>query len=135
MLGEIEEVLDVIDPKQFPLVMEPLFRQIAKCVTSHHFQVCAPCALLLSCNQLATSRNVRRRPRSALILSLNTPWTLGSGYMFVTKFIPTTYVKCFFCFVFFWCKRIVMYWYVAVCTENFQTSWRLKVGTLGPLCS
>ena len=39
-LGEIEEILDAIEPPQFQKVMEPLFRQIARCVSSPHFQVC-----------------------------------------------------------------------------------------------
>ncbi|KAK7104554.1 serine/threonine-protein phosphatase 2A 56 kDa regulatory subunit epsilon isoform-like isoform X1 [Littorina saxatilis] len=38
-LGEIEEILDVIEPAQFQKVMEPLFKQIARCVSSPHFQV------------------------------------------------------------------------------------------------
>ncbi|XP_067013499.1 serine/threonine-protein phosphatase 2A 56 kDa regulatory subunit epsilon isoform-like [Anabrus simplex] len=38
-LGEIEEILDIIEPAQFVKVQEPLFRQIAKCVSSPHFQV------------------------------------------------------------------------------------------------
>lgn len=38
-LGEIEEILDVIDPAQFQKVQEPLFRQVSKCVSSPHFQV------------------------------------------------------------------------------------------------
>lgn len=38
-LGEIEEILDVIEPAQFAKIQEPLFRQIAKCVSSPHFQV------------------------------------------------------------------------------------------------
>jgi len=38
-LGEVEEILDVIEPPQFQRIMEPLFRQIAKCVSSPHFQV------------------------------------------------------------------------------------------------
>merc|ERR1711988_932416 len=38
-LGEIEEILDVIDPAQFQKVQEALFRQVAKCVSSPHFQV------------------------------------------------------------------------------------------------
>ncbi|VEN38667.1 unnamed protein product [Callosobruchus maculatus] len=38
-LGEIEEVLDVIEPSQFTRIQEPLFRQVAKCVSSPHFQV------------------------------------------------------------------------------------------------
>uniref|UniRef100_A0A0B7A8C1 Protein phosphatase 2A regulatory B subunit n=1 Tax=Arion vulgaris TaxID=1028688 RepID=A0A0B7A8C1_9EUPU len=38
-LGEIEEILDVIEPSQFQRIEEDLFRQIAKCVSSPHFQV------------------------------------------------------------------------------------------------
>ncbi|XP_076283388.1 serine/threonine-protein phosphatase regulatory subunit widerborst isoform X2 [Lasioglossum baleicum] len=38
-LGEIEEILDVIEPGQFIKIQEPLFRQIARCVSSPHFQV------------------------------------------------------------------------------------------------
>lgn len=38
-LGEIEEILDVVDPPQFVKIQEPLFRQISKCVSSPHFQV------------------------------------------------------------------------------------------------
>ncbi|CAL1544420.1 unnamed protein product [Lymnaea stagnalis] len=38
-LGEIEEILDVIEPTQFQRIQEDLFRQIAKCVSSPHFQV------------------------------------------------------------------------------------------------
>lgn len=38
-LGEIEEILEVIEPSQFAKVQEPLFRQISRCVSSPHFQV------------------------------------------------------------------------------------------------
>lgn len=38
-LGEIEEILDVIEPSQFQKIMEPLFKTIARCVSSPHFQV------------------------------------------------------------------------------------------------
>lgn len=38
-LGEIEEILDVIEPIQFTKIQEPLFKQIARCVSSPHFQV------------------------------------------------------------------------------------------------
>uniref|UniRef100_A0AAQ4QBI3 Serine/threonine protein phosphatase 2A regulatory subunit n=1 Tax=Gasterosteus aculeatus aculeatus TaxID=481459 RepID=A0AAQ4QBI3_GASAC len=37
-LNELEEILDVIEPSEFVKVMEPLFRQLAKCVSSPHFQ-------------------------------------------------------------------------------------------------
>ncbi|XP_015421311.1 PREDICTED: serine/threonine-protein phosphatase 2A 56 kDa regulatory subunit gamma isoform isoform X2 [Myotis davidii] len=38
-LNELEEILDVIEPSEFVKVMEPLCRQLAKCVSSPHFQV------------------------------------------------------------------------------------------------
>jgi serine/threonine-protein phosphatase 2A regulatory subunit B' len=38
-LGEVEEILNVIEPAQFVKIQEPLFRQIAKSVSSSHFQV------------------------------------------------------------------------------------------------
>lgn len=38
-LNELEEILDVIEPAEFQKVMDALFRQIAKCVSSPHFQV------------------------------------------------------------------------------------------------
>lgn len=38
-LGEIEEILDVIEPAQFIKIQEPLFKQISRCVSSPHFQV------------------------------------------------------------------------------------------------
>lgn len=49
-LGEIEEILDVIEPPQFVKIQEPLFRQIAKCVSSPHFQVSAIMLLDLASN-------------------------------------------------------------------------------------
>ena len=38
-LNELEEILDVIEPAEFQKVMSPLFHQLAKCVSSPHFQV------------------------------------------------------------------------------------------------
>ena len=38
-LNELEEILDVIEPAEFQKVMNPLFHQLAKCVSSPHFQV------------------------------------------------------------------------------------------------
>ena len=38
-LNELEEILDVIEPAEFQKVMKPLFKQLAKCVSSPHFQV------------------------------------------------------------------------------------------------
>ena len=38
-LSEAEEILDVMEPTEFVKVQEMLFTQIAKCVSSPHFQV------------------------------------------------------------------------------------------------
>jgi len=38
-LNEIEEILDIIDPSEFVKIQVPLFQQIAKCISSPHFQV------------------------------------------------------------------------------------------------
>ncbi|RDD43221.1 Serine/threonine-protein phosphatase 2A 56 kDa regulatory subunit alpha isoform [Trichoplax sp. H2] len=38
-LSEVEEILDVVGPAQFQQIQESLFKQIAKCVSSPHFQV------------------------------------------------------------------------------------------------
>ena len=38
-LGEIEEILDVVDPQQFVRIQKPLFQQLSRCVSSPQFQV------------------------------------------------------------------------------------------------
>ena len=38
-LNEVEEILDVIEPAEFTKVMVKLFQQLARCVSSQHFQV------------------------------------------------------------------------------------------------
>lgn len=38
-LGEVEELLELIDIKEFSKFIEPLFQQIARSVLSTHFQV------------------------------------------------------------------------------------------------
>lgn len=48
-LGEIEEILDVIDPAQFQKVMVPLFKNISRCVSSPHFQVSSKHYLWVCC--------------------------------------------------------------------------------------
>ena len=49
-LNEVEEILDVIEPQEFVKIQEPLFKQIAKCVSSYHFQVCVLYIMLGICN-------------------------------------------------------------------------------------
>jgi len=38
-LNELEEILDVLEPAEFQKIMVPLFRRLALCVSSQHFQV------------------------------------------------------------------------------------------------
>ena len=38
-LNELEEILDVIEPSEFSRIMVPLFKKLAQCVSSAHFQV------------------------------------------------------------------------------------------------
>ena len=38
-LNEVEEILDVIEPTEFIKIIDPLFKRLAKCVSSPHFQV------------------------------------------------------------------------------------------------
>ncbi|GAA6056343.1 hypothetical protein JCM3770_000680 [Rhodotorula araucariae] len=38
-LNEVEEILDVIEPAEFTKIMVKLFQQLARCVSSQHFQV------------------------------------------------------------------------------------------------
>ena len=38
-LGELEEILDLMEPEHFRSILKELFTRIAKCVASPHFQV------------------------------------------------------------------------------------------------
>ncbi len=38
-LNELEEILDMIEPENFQRIMEPLFKQLARCLCSSNFQV------------------------------------------------------------------------------------------------
>lgn len=38
-LNELEEILDIIEPLEFRKVLKPLIYQLARCVSSQHFQV------------------------------------------------------------------------------------------------
>ena len=42
-LNELEEILDVMEPVEFVKVQQALFRQIARCISSPHFQVASMC--------------------------------------------------------------------------------------------
>ena len=41
-LNQLEEILELVQPPEFARVCQPLFKQIARCITSAHFQVCPP---------------------------------------------------------------------------------------------
>lgn len=73
-LNELEEILDVIEPSEFVKIMEPLFRQLAKCVSSPHFQV-RPAA--------GGGRRVAgsgRRAEAAQLSSLGAPPSVRSSF-------------------------------------------------------
>jgi len=38
-LNELEEMMDIMEPVEFQKIMVPLFKQLARCVGSTHFQV------------------------------------------------------------------------------------------------
>lgn len=38
-LGELEEILELTQPAEFQKVMYQLFKQLARCLNSQHFQV------------------------------------------------------------------------------------------------
>lgn len=43
-LNALEEILDIIEPFKSVQLVEPLFRQLAKCVSSPHFQASERCS-------------------------------------------------------------------------------------------
>jgi len=47
-LNELEEILDMIEPENFKNIMDPLFKQISRCLCSSHFQVAERCLLLFN---------------------------------------------------------------------------------------
>ncbi len=47
-LNELEEIMDVMEPIEFVKVMTSLFRQISRCISSPHFQVCW-CTVAFKC--------------------------------------------------------------------------------------
>ena len=51
-LSELEEVLEATQPAEFQRCMVPLFRQIARCLSSSHFQVVSPLKFDLNLLQL-----------------------------------------------------------------------------------
>eukprot|EP00741_Cyanophora_paradoxa_P008167 tig00001265_g7904.t1 len=75
-LNEIEEVLELTQPAEFQKIMEPLFKQIARCLNSPHFQV-AERALFLWNNEYIVSLVAQNRQRvlpivfGALQLNIN----------------------------------------------------------------
>ncbi|CEO95974.1 Serine/threonine protein phosphatase 2A regulatory subunit [Plasmodiophora brassicae] len=66
-LNELEEILELTQPDQFQLVIDPLFRQIAKSIASPHFQV-AERALFMWNNEYISSLTTDFRKRILPIL-------------------------------------------------------------------
>ena len=78
-LNELEEILDVIEPSEFSKVMEPLFRQLAKCVSSPHFQV-RPGSLTPDLVEQVGLENGREYPLNSPVLARwqSVPSTTGT---------------------------------------------------------
>lgn len=51
-LGELEEILEVINMTEFQTVMVPLFCRIRRCINSYHFQVAERALLLWNNDQI-----------------------------------------------------------------------------------
>jgi len=47
ILGEVEEILEVVDAKNFKTIAEPLFQQLSKSIISPHFQVSLSCSVVV----------------------------------------------------------------------------------------
>ena len=60
-LGELEELLDVIEPAQFVVIQEPLCRQLAKCISSPHFQVCPQTHTYMYCTYMKMKSRAREQ--------------------------------------------------------------------------
>eukprot|EP00884_Botryococcus_braunii_P018446 jgi/Botrbrau1/5285/Bobra.0391s0006.1 len=58
--GELEEIVELTQAQEFAKVMEPLFKQIAKCLNSSHFQV-AERSLFLWNNEYIVSMVAQQR--------------------------------------------------------------------------
>lgn len=50
-LGELEEILELTQVLEFQKVMVPLFKQLARCLTSQHFQVRCCTRVARECTQ------------------------------------------------------------------------------------
>mmetsp|Transcript_3489 Transcript_3489/g.6558 ORF Transcript_3489/g.6558 Transcript_3489/m.6558 type:complete len:491 (+) Transcript_3489:96-1568(+) len=61
-LNELEEILELTQPPEFAIILDPLFRRLAKCLGSSHFQV-AERALFFWNNEYIVNLIVRQRER------------------------------------------------------------------------
>ena len=95
-LGEIEEILDVIEPAQFVKIQEPLFRQIAKCVSSPHFQVMLQFHVKISHSLLV------------LLFQKNIDWYLISRFNFWSFDTNFRYKHCLVHR--FWSTVLLLFW-------------------------
>lgn len=62
-IGELEEILELTQPLEFQRVLVPLFKQLARCLTSAHFQVSCglgPWHVVASSSQLVVAMGQQR---------------------------------------------------------------------------
>jgi serine/threonine-protein phosphatase 2A regulatory subunit B' len=60
-LNEIEEILDIVDSANFATIAEHLFKRIARCISSPHFQVCCRVVCAVCRTRLEPNRCVQRQ--------------------------------------------------------------------------
>ncbi|GJN37304.1 hypothetical protein PR202_gb26240 [Eleusine coracana subsp. coracana] len=86
-LGELEEVLELIDMAEFQKCMVPLFRRIANCLNSSHFQVAERALFLWNNEHLFDMISQNRQVILPLIypaLERNTRWHWNQSVLNVT---------------------------------------------------
>ena len=77
-LNELEEILDVIEPAEFQKIIDPLFRQLAKCVSSPHFQVIHQnLSSLFLCSKILLTIIIIIMPMIIMIIIIVLIWTGG----------------------------------------------------------
>mmetsp|Transcript_18156 Transcript_18156/g.43666 ORF Transcript_18156/g.43666 Transcript_18156/m.43666 type:complete len:423 (-) Transcript_18156:63-1331(-) len=67
-LNEVEEILELTQPPEFQLVMTPLFKRIAKCIRSPHFQVAERVLFLWNNDYIVKLINMNRKVLFPLVV-------------------------------------------------------------------
>ncbi|CAL9145690.1 unnamed protein product, partial [Musa hybrid cultivar] len=107
-LGELEEVLEATQPADFQRCMVPLFRQIARCLNSSHFQVAILSAFRTN-SKLCTGTLPLGLDSTLLKLNLTIPRSLDrlaletlKSFTSILQFVDLCWVRTFFLMTISW---------------------------------